>query len=159
MTKTQLKTVSIVRHHEQPHLSKGQKTFNALIKQIEKERAQLAAWEAIETPYKQKYAAELAPLFKDSEELQIKMLQCLDKAFAQGKLSKAERRKLAALITDTVQELLLTSDNDEIKAIFNNIGLEYKIAFSQMIVLSNIVGVLTKNKSFNLPFTIYHLPL
>ena len=52
-----------------------------------------------------------------------------------------------------------TKYKKKIKAIFNNIGLEYKIAFSQMIVLSNIVGVLTKNKSFNLPFTIYHLPL
>ena len=119
MTKTQLKTVSIARRHEQPHLSKGQKTFNALIKQIEQGRAQLAAWEAVETPYKQKYATELMPLFKDSEELQIKMLRCLDNAFTQGNLSKAERRKLAALITDTTQELLLTRDDDEIKAIFN----------------------------------------
>lgn len=119
MTTTHLKTVNIAKAHDQLRLSKNQKTFNTLIRQIEQARARLAAWEAVETTYKQKYTVELAPLFKDAEALQIKMVHRLDKANDQASLSKTERRKLAAIIADSVRDILLTRDDADLKAIFN----------------------------------------
>lgn len=119
MTKTHVKTVSIAGSHQQPHLSKGQKTFNALIKQIEQGRARLAAWEAVHTPYHQKYTTVLQPLIKESEDLQVRTVHALDKAGTQPGLTKAERREIAAVITDMAQALLLTRDDEALKVIFN----------------------------------------
>ncbi len=119
MSSTPSRTVSIARNQDQPHLSKHQKTFNSLIQQIERGRATLAAWEALETPYKQKYTAELMPLLKDSEELQVNLVRRLDDANQQANLSKTERRKLAAIIVERIEDILLTRDDDELKAIFN----------------------------------------
>jgi hypothetical protein len=39
MTRTNLRSISIASDHNQSNLSKGQKAFNTLIKQIEKRRA------------------------------------------------------------------------------------------------------------------------
>jgi hypothetical protein len=41
MTSTHVKAVSIVTRHDRPKLSKGQKAFNTLTKQIENQRARL----------------------------------------------------------------------------------------------------------------------
>ena len=119
MGATHLKTVSIAKGHDQPQLSKSQKTFNTLIRQIEQGRARLAAWEAVETPYQQKFAAELAPLFKDAEALQVKMVHRLDQASEQPGLSKTERRKLGAIIADRVRDILLTRNDADLKTLFN----------------------------------------
>ena len=97
MTWTHVKTVSIATAHDKSP-SRGQKAFNSLIKQIEEQRAQLAAWEAAVPPYQQKYASEMLPLFDISEDLQIQMVHCLDKACDQKGLTKPERRKIAGLI-------------------------------------------------------------
>ena len=59
MLETAGKTVSIASGHHASNLSKGQKAFNSLIKQIEKKRARLAAWENAVPPYQQKYASKL----------------------------------------------------------------------------------------------------
>ena len=119
MTKTHLKKVSIAAGHDQPHLSKGQKTFNALIKQIEQGRAKLTAWEAVQAPYHQKYATVLQPLYKDAEDLQVKTVHALDKAGTQPGLTKAERRDIATIITDMAQDLLMEREDEALKAVFN----------------------------------------
>ena len=61
MTGTPAKTLSIASSHGNARLSKVQKAFIAPIEQIEKKRAQLAAWEAAIAPFRTKYASELAP--------------------------------------------------------------------------------------------------
>jgi DNA repair exonuclease SbcCD ATPase subunit len=58
-------------------LSKEQKTFNNLIKQIEKRRQRLAAWEAVIPSYQQKYASELVPLAEAAEDLQLQVVHRL----------------------------------------------------------------------------------
>ena len=59
MTKTSVKSVpGIAADRDKPNLSKGQKAFNTLIKQIEKRRAQLRAWEGAVPAFHQKYVDE-----------------------------------------------------------------------------------------------------
>ncbi len=118
-SQSQLKSVSIAKGHDQPKLSKAQKTFNTLIKQIEQGRTRLAAWEAIDTPYHQKYTTELQPLVNVADDLQVKLVRCLDRAHDQPALTKPERRKLASVITGMAEELLMSRNDDELKAIFN----------------------------------------
>lgn len=118
MTRTHVKTVSIATDRDQPP-SKGQKAFNRLIKQIEEQRAQLAAWEAAVPPYQQKYTSELLPLFDISEDLQIRMVHCLDQACDQKGLTKPERRKIAGLIVELVHPLIAERDDETLKAVYN----------------------------------------
>jgi hypothetical protein len=119
MTTTHLKTVSIATGHDPSRLSKGQRAFNALIKQIEKRRTDLAAWEAAIPPYQQKYASGLVPLVEASVDLQVKLVHCLDRASDQKGLTGPERRKIASVITELAGELAAERDDAELKAIYN----------------------------------------
>lgn len=119
MTGTHIKTVSIATAHDQARLSKGQKAFNTLVKQIENRRAQVAAWEAAVPPYQQKYTGDLLPLVEASLDLQVEMVHCLDRASAQKGLSKTERSMIASLITELVGALVADRDDAELKAIYN----------------------------------------
>jgi hypothetical protein len=119
MTRTNLRSISIASDHNQSNLSKGQKAFNTLIKQIEKRRARLSAWEAAMPAFHRKYLSEFAPLEQISTDLRTKLVHRLDQAYAQKELTKSERRTIADLISDLAGELVAQSDDPELKAIYN----------------------------------------
>ena len=119
MTRTHVKTVNIATGNHQPQLSKGQKVFNNLIKQIEKKRARLAAWERAVPPYQQKYISEWVPLIDALADLRNKMVHGLDGAYDQKGLSKTERRLIADLITELAGELVAARSDPEMKGIYN----------------------------------------
>jgi hypothetical protein len=120
MHRTQIKTVSIASSHDAPPLSKAQKSFNSLIKQIEKQRAMLEAWEHAIPPYQRKFTSELLPLTDILADLQEKVVYRLDTAWGQKGITKSERRLLSTLIADMA--LVLSQkrdDNEDLKAIYN----------------------------------------
>nr|WP_311528967.1 J domain-containing protein [uncultured Ralstonia sp.] len=120
MSKAHRPAISIApAPHEQdaPTLSKGQKSFNALIKQIENRRRRLADWEAATTQFQTRYAREFLPLKRTSTELQIRMVHNLDQAYENEGLSKPERRKVSALIIDLAGGLI--DDDASLKALYN----------------------------------------
>ena len=119
MTRTPLTAVSIAAAQDAPPLSRGQKAFNKLIGQIEQKRTELAAWEAITPPYQQKYTRELVPLLDASVALQVRMVQCLDRASAQKGLTKTERHMLSGMIADMAGALIAESDVVALKEIYN----------------------------------------
>jgi len=112
-------SISIAPDQGQPHLSKAQKAFNSLIKQLDKKRALLMAWESAIPVFQQKYTGELAPLLDASADMQVKMVHGLDLLYSQKGLSKTERRTVADLIVDLAGALLAERDDDELKAVFN----------------------------------------
>ncbi len=117
MTRTPPQSVSIAPDQNTPALSKGQKTFNSLIKQIEKRRKRLAAWEAVTPTFQQRYINDLLPLEETSTALQIRMVRCLDQAHENKGLTKVERRKIAAMIIDLAGDLV--DEDESLKAIYN----------------------------------------
>lgn len=119
MARTHLKTVAIAAGHAQSQLTKGQKAFNTLIKQIERQRARLAAWEAAIPPYQQKYTGELQPLVESSVDLQVEMVHCLDRACDLKGLTKSERRMIGELITELAGEIAAARDDAALKAVYN----------------------------------------
>ena len=126
MLTPQGKSLSIAGAANKAQLSKGQKTFNALIKQIEQGRARLAAWEIAIPRYQQKHAAELQPLLDKAQALEINIVHALDKAHDQPGLTKTERRKIAFVITDRADDLLAGTDDAILKALYNKYsGLDY----------------------------------
>lgn len=119
MTRTHLKTIAVVTGHDQPKLSKGQQTFNQLIKQIERKRAQLADWETAIPLYQQKYTCELLPLVKNLMDEQVKFLHSLDRACDHKEIKKSERRMITSLIVDLAGDLLAARNDAELKAVYN----------------------------------------
>ena len=119
MKSSPTKTVSIATHSDQATLSKGQKAFNALIKQIEKKRARLAAWESAMPPYHQKYLSDWVPLIEASVDLRTKLVVCLDGAYDQKGFTKTERRTMADVITELAGELVAARDDAEMKRLYN----------------------------------------
>lgn len=117
MTRTNRQPVSIAPHQGKPALSKGQKAFNTLIRQIEKRRKRLAAWEAVTPTFQQRYVNDLLPLEQKSTALQIRMVHCLDRAYDNKELTKTERRKIAAVIIDMAGGLI--DEGESLKAIYN----------------------------------------
>src|SRR5258708_12790639 len=119
MTRTNLRSISIAPDHNKSNLSKGQKAFNTLIKQIEKRRARLSAWEAAMPAFHRKYLSEFAPLEKTSSDLRTKLVYRLDQAYGQKGLTKSERRTIADLITDLARELVPHTHNPHIKTLYH----------------------------------------
>ncbi|WP_042876400.1 J domain-containing protein [Cupriavidus necator] len=117
MTRINNQSVSIAPDHNRSTLSKGQKTFNSLIQQIEKRRLRLRAWESVTPTFQQRYTNDFLPLEQNSTDLQIQMVHCLDRAYEQKGLTNAERRKLAAVITNLAGPL--ADEDDGLKAIYN----------------------------------------
>jgi predicted nucleotidyltransferase len=119
MTKPSAKPVSIAPDHNQPTLSKGQKAFNTLIKQIEKRRARLTGWEELEPAFQQKYVNELLPLTQKMQHLRARMAHLLDEQSNQKRVTQTERRTLSAVIADLAATCLAQEDSDELKALYN----------------------------------------
>lgn len=107
-------------------LTRNQKTFNRLIKQIEQKRQRLAAWEILMPRYQKKYAEELLPIEAGLEGLQLQMVRKLDRAYGQKGLTRAERKGLGEFIVNLVAPLLEKSDDPELKEIYNrHTGSDY----------------------------------
>lgn len=117
MHKSQLTTVRIAGADST--LSKGQKTFNSQIQQIEKLRARLAAWDTATAAYQGKYTRELLPQFEIATELQIRLVHRLDQAVEQKDFTRSEKRMLRELIAELAGEILTGRDDAELKAIYN----------------------------------------
>ncbi|MDO8369252.1 MAG: hypothetical protein Q7S71_00795, partial [Candidatus Nitrotoga sp.] len=113
------KTISIVIGQDQPHLSKEQKAFNTLIKKIDAKRVRLAAWQEIIPSYQRKYASELAPLVKTSQDIEIELVHCLDRTSDQKGLTSTERRMIDDLISELAGRLAAERDDADLKSIYN----------------------------------------
>jgi hypothetical protein len=118
MTK-KLKPVAIAPELENNELSKAQKTFNQLIKQIEKRRATLMEWEAVAPRVQQRVIEELLPLANTLDNTLTKFVQALDHAHGQKGLTKAERNMLSEIIAEVAGNLAEKLDDEALKAIYN----------------------------------------
>jgi hypothetical protein len=113
------KSIAIVVSKSDASLSKGQKAFNRLIKQIEQKRQQLAAWEAVATTYQHKYTAEMLPQQQRVADLSSQMVHRLDRAHSEMRLTSSERNLLSKVIIHLLAKLPDLNENAELKAIYN----------------------------------------
>jgi hypothetical protein len=119
MTKTIRQAVSIAPGHNKASLSRGQKAFNTLIRQIEKRRTRLRAWETVTPAFQKQYVDELLPLGRETTDLQAKMVYRLDDAWDHKGLTKAERRTVSELIAGLAGDLIEECDDTQLKVIYN----------------------------------------
>ena len=120
MTKAPRPAISIAPDQhadDSPTLSKGQRAFNALIKQIENRRKRLADWEATTVQFQRRYASEFLPLERTRTELHIRMVRSLDQVYEHDGFTKAERRKISALIIELSSDLV--DEDPGLKVLYN----------------------------------------
>lgn len=112
-------TISIARKSGAGTLSKGQKQFNKLIAQIEKQRQNLKAWHDTIPLYQQQHTRQYKPLMINFNQLRSKLVFLLDRMLTQKRFGKVERLKIDDLICSISAELMEQSPSPEIKEIFN----------------------------------------
>jgi hypothetical protein len=99
-------------------LSKDQKVFNALIKEIEGRRALLAEWDAELSAFQHKYAQDLLPLERKCQDIQARLVRALDAAHDKNWLTQGEKRRAGNLILDLLETLLRHNEDDGLKDLF-----------------------------------------
>jgi len=103
---------------DQP-LTKEQKTFNTRMRQLDKLRDTLAAWERASLACQQRYTTDLVPLLDRMFELDLATVHALDRAAGFPGLSKTDRRQLQELLCDLAASLLEEYDDPALKDIYN----------------------------------------
>ena len=111
----------IVRVAASPNaaLSRGQKQFNKLIKNIEQERHLLQAWKDTLPRYQQLYMGEFAPLMEAYDGGRAELLFTFDLAYDDPGLSQNDRKKLRQMICDIAAGLVANSKDERIKQLYN----------------------------------------
>lgn len=113
------KPLRIAPQPNQPPLSKGQRTFNSMVKKIEASRASLTEWQAAVLACDLKVAGVYAPLRQTFRELQTEMVRVLDRALDRKGLSKAEHRVVQEVICTVAEGLIVDTADESIKEIYN----------------------------------------
>jgi hypothetical protein len=140
-------SLSISSSKQSNTLSKNQKAFNKLIKQIEQKRLQLAAWEAMIPRYQKKHIDEMVPLMDTIVDLQTKIVIKLDHAHGKKGLTRNERRTLSDLILNLTSSVPGVDTNPELRAIYNrhsDTDIETDIAHDKQMVkemLEEMMGI------------------
>jgi hypothetical protein len=119
MTRRIRQAISIAPDHNKPKLSRGQKAFNTLIRQIEKRRERLRAWETVRPSFQKQYVDVFLPLVRASTDLQVKMVHRLESAWGQKGLTKVERRTISQVITGLAADLIDESEDAQLKLLYN----------------------------------------
>jgi len=119
MKHSSTRIVRIEEHQEQATLSAAQKSFNRLIKKIDKQRAQLAAWQATMEQYQQKHASEFAPLEQTFDRLRGNLVELLDSVYLDNAMTKTDRARIKHIICSISAEILFENDNEKLKSLYN----------------------------------------
>lgn len=109
----------IAAQPDQPNLSKGQKLFNTLVKDVENSRVTLAEWQAFMLTHDQKVASDYLPLLDTFRSRQAEMVRVLDDALAHKGLTKSERGVVEKIICSVAEQLIIDTDDEAIKEIYN----------------------------------------
>ena len=119
MNNSKLPVVRIVKPQGQSDLSKAQKTFNKLIKQIDRKRKLLLAWQKIIPVYHAQYATEFDPLMQQFNQHKKEMVELLDKAYLEKGLTKNEKGKLRDILCSLSAALISGCGYTDLKEIYN----------------------------------------
>jgi hypothetical protein len=112
-------SISISSKKDDPILSREQKQFNKLIKDIDKERAHLILWKDLIPKYQQVYANDFCPLIDEMRQLKSNFVKLLDQMHTSGRLTKPEKAKVSGIICSMIDDLIDPNDQNDLKEIYN----------------------------------------
>ncbi len=151
-------TIRIASSQGTATLSKGQKTFNRLIKKIEDQRKLLQVWQDTLPRFQARRVAEYAPAVNAYNQLREDFVRMLDAAHGATGLTKTERAKLSDIIASIVNELLDLGETPELIALYdthNEVSFaeeEQMAAESDKALLQDMFGIeLEDDSELNTP--------
>ncbi|EJM95900.1 J domain-containing protein [Herbaspirillum sp. YR522] len=101
-------------------LSKDQKAFNTLLRQIEQRRKLLAGWEQVSAECQPVYVQQLLPLRSRFIALSLELVDRLDAQFDDAKLASSDRQAISALILNLLEQHGdQMADEARLKALYN----------------------------------------
>ena len=100
-----------------PTLSRAQKQFNKLIREIGTLEQALTHWQDYLPRYRQRINAEFQPLHQAERKCTIAMTELLDQAIASKRLTEREMAKASALLMNIVEHLLVHGDEPALIAL------------------------------------------
>jgi hypothetical protein len=103
-------------------LSKQQKTFNSLIRQIEKRRERLAGWQTVTPAFHEKYTSQLLPLQQTLAGAQTRLVYRLDQVHSRKGITRGERNLLSVIIAELAVTLLSGREDAQLKELYNRHG-------------------------------------
>jgi hypothetical protein len=92
-------------------VSKGEKSFNALVTKIKERRAKLAEWEAYSGEFNRKYHGEFVPRRKKLDDISVQIVIRLDQSHDMKGLTKTDRQIIGELITYFADQVLMSVDD------------------------------------------------
>lgn len=98
--------------------SRARTQFNKLVKQLEQERALLAAWQESIPRLRQLSAQELEPLEQTYDQQRRRLVILFDHAYGDKLMGKRDKAKLFDLICTLVEDLLIDGEDVELEAIY-----------------------------------------
>jgi hypothetical protein len=107
-------------------LTKSQKTFQKLIKDIDTKRQILADWEAVSVLHQQKLQTQFMPLWEKCNAKREALLLAMDQAHGYKGLSKTAKKRLEELICLVAEKHLSGESNDTVKELYARYnGVDY----------------------------------
>jgi DnaJ-domain-containing protein 1 len=115
---TATEVVHIAKPEGAHTLTKEQKAFNRLIKQIEDQRKVIEDWQAVMPAYHTKMGAEFTPLVEACSKFQAQLVVALDRGYGVKGLTKTENSQLRDLIPQLAGQVLEDDDDAEMSALY-----------------------------------------
>jgi hypothetical protein len=122
-------------------LSPARKRFDRLLRDLERHRAELQAWQAALTRWRERYHSELQPLLDQRRAADVALVEELDRAHATVKLSKADREFLSELLCD-IAGPLIESGHEALRPIYDrhsDVGYDQEVSESDEL-MKQILG-------------------
>jgi hypothetical protein len=120
-------------------LSKAQKEFNRLTARISELEQQLADFRQAATTLQQRVYKEYVPLMNELNQLRANLVRLFDRAFDRNESTKAEKKKLADLITNLANDLISEHGLDELKPIFDKHNVDSFDAVDGEVEVSDVM--------------------
>ncbi len=118
MTSAKSHVVHIAVPPTQGELSSAQKTFNRLRKKIDKQRLELALWQATIPQYGAKHREEYEPLWVTFNQHRSEMLCFLNVAMSNKALTQMEKDKISDIICLTAPLVIKETQDEDLKQIY-----------------------------------------
>lgn len=111
--------VKVAQSKGQAPASRAHAQFNQLIKKIDKQKQELAAWMQTESDCRHKVTSDYLPLQEKSADLREAMVRLFDRAHDDPLFKKREKGKLAHLIISLAGELLVEHEREQLKPLYD----------------------------------------
>ncbi len=119
MSKPTPNLVHVIQNQKQKAASRSHTQFHNLIKKIDRQKHQLAAWVEAESLYRGKVAEDYLPLLETYAAVKADLARLLDRAHDDSRCTRREREKLSHLIITMTGELLEEHDLEAVKPLYD----------------------------------------